>query len=321
MGGNLLYIIGNGFDLYHGVPTRFSQFKEYLRATGISLHDVVERFIPLRYDPVDPSRNWSDLEEGLAGIDGDEIVDYAFQFLMSYGDENWSDAGHHDYQYEVDKIVADLSAGLKLRFAEWVRQVEVPGQDEVPDFLPIDSTARFLNFNYTNTLSALYGVPQSNITFIHGEAACDGDEIVLGHAWNPINIPSLNNVSDPESLDTRVMEGNEIINEYFGKTFKNTSNIIQANNDFFLEALKDISAVCVLGHSLSDVDLQYFRAIIENINHSVHWYVSFHFYDQLASHRRAMEDLGVSSAQIHLMKMESLRWYAEVGGGYGRVVT
>jgi hypothetical protein len=58
---------------------------------------------------------------------------------------------------------------------------------------------------------------------------------------------------------------------------------------------------------------RYFKAIVENINPLVHWYISFHIYDQLASHRRAMEDLGVPSAQIHLLKFEIYEWYAEVG--------
>jgi hypothetical protein len=28
-----LYVIGNGFDLWHGIPSRLVQFKQYVQAT------------------------------------------------------------------------------------------------------------------------------------------------------------------------------------------------------------------------------------------------------------------------------------------------
>lgn len=114
-----LYIIGNGFDLYHEIHSKYSDFKQYLFLNDRIIHDLVEEFIPIE-------KEWSDLEAALAQIDVNSIVDNASQFLVSYGADDWSDAYHHDYQYEIDKIIKGLSIELKSRFTAWVKQLKIP---------------------------------------------------------------------------------------------------------------------------------------------------------------------------------------------------
>ncbi|WP_419633457.1 AbiH family protein, partial [Thiolapillus sp.] len=144
-----LYIIGNGFDIYHGISSRYSNFKEYLSDSDSALHDLVEKFIPAQED-------WSALETDLARIDVDYVVENASAFLVSYGAEDWSDAYHHDYQYEVNEITKGLSISLKKRFGEWVRQLVIPTLKRLavrPLDLPI--TSSYLNFNYTPSLTEI----------------------------------------------------------------------------------------------------------------------------------------------------------------------
>lgn len=295
-----LYIIGNGFDIHHGIGSRYSDFKDYLSDSDHTLHDLVEEFIPLK-------ENWSDLEQALADIDVDSVVDYASQFLVSYGAEDWSDSYHHDYSYEVKKIVEGLSEELKTRFTDWIARLHIPSQTEVKrNILDLDKAAKYLTFNYTSTLSTIYEVPRANIIFIHGEVGTENQDIVLGHAWSPNDIPSLNGVTDPESLDTRVMEGNEIINDYFGRTFKNTPSIINANKPFF-GSLREISNIYVLGHSLSEVDIAYFKAIIQNIDtDKVHWCISHYGDDELAKHRNTMNALGIDNNKLSFWALRDL---------------
>lgn len=294
-----LFIIGNGFDIYHGIPSRFSDFEKHLRVADHSLYSLIEQFLPV-------GEEWRDLEEALAGIDIDGIVDYASQFLASYGAEDWSDAGHHDYQYEVDRIVDGLSATLKQSFTEWVLQLPIPSRDAIDAPLNIDPTSLFLTFNYTDTLSAVYGVPDSNVLFIHGKAEKGSNDLVLGHAWNPTEVPSLNDVPNPESMDTRVMEGNESLNDYFGKTFKDAKGIIECNISFF-KGLRDISTVYVLGHSISPVDIEYFKAINNNLDtDNVKWIISYHTDADLERHRNAMNHLGVKEKMISIIRLGDL---------------
>jgi len=294
-----LYIIGNGFDIYHGISSRYSNFKEYLSDIDRSLHDLIEEFIPTQED-------WSDLEAALASIDVDNVVDNASQSLVAYSAEDWSDAYHHDYQYEVNRIIEGLSVSLKERFSEWVSQLKVPTLGDLTVHpLRLSVTSYYLNFNYTPSLREIYSVPKSNILYIHGEAQED-EELVLGHAWNPVEIPSLNDVSDPESMDTRVMEGNEIINDYFGQTFKNSEKIISDNSAFF-RCLAEISKITVLGHSLSLVDEAYFREIIRNINvDRIQWVVTYYREEEKNNYKVALSRIGISENAIAFHKMTDL---------------
>ncbi len=294
-----LYIIGNGFDIYHGVSSRYSDFKKYLSNIDTNILDLVEEYIPVHED-------WSDLESALAQIDVDIIIQNASQFLMSYSDEDWSDAGHHDYQYEINEIIEGLSEQLKSRFCEWIRQLVTPSTSEIvvrPLSLPV--TARYLNFNYTSSLTDIYSIPINNIIYIHGNAQ-RGDNLVLGHAWNPIEIPSLNDVPEPDSMDTRVMEGNEIINKYFGLTFKNSGKIIEDNSDFY-KSLSGLTKIIVLGHSLSKVDEPYFTEIVKNICvDKIQWHVSYFRDEEKEHHSAALKKIGVPDSALKLYQMLAL---------------
>jgi hypothetical protein len=291
-----LYIIGNGFDIYHGISSCYSNFKEYLLDCDSALHDLVEEFIPVQED-------WSDLEAALAGIDVDNVVDNASQFLVSYGAEDWSDAYHHDYQYEVNRIIEGLSVSLRNRFGEWVRQLVLSSLNGLSvRLLKLPVTSNYLNFNYTPSLTEIYSIPRNSILYIHGEAL-EEDELVLGHAWNPVDIPSLNDVADPESMDTRVMEGNEIINDYFGKTFKNSEKIISDNLGFF-KSLAGLSEITVLGHSLSQIDEAYFMEIVKNIDiETVQWNITYYRDEEKNNHKAALSRIGVPGKAMAFCKM------------------
>lgn len=68
---NRLFIIGNGFDLHHGIASRYTQFASYLER-------VDEKTFRIAEDYVVPERDlWSNLEERFAEVDVDRIEDYA----------------------------------------------------------------------------------------------------------------------------------------------------------------------------------------------------------------------------------------------------
>ncbi|WP_321897075.1 AbiH family protein [Burkholderia cepacia] len=126
----------------------------------------------------------------------------------------------------------------------------------------IDSdAAAFLTFNYTSTLKRLYGVPDAHVLHIHGNADLQDNELILGHAWNPIGRRSLNDRHDIADLDTRLVEVHDILDDYFSRTFKPAARLIREHQAFF-EYLHSVDTVQVLGHSLSDVDLAYIHALL-----------------------------------------------------------
>ena len=296
MNKEALYIIGNGFDIHHGIKSRYSDFGDYLRGVDNSLCSLITKYIPIGED-------WSDLEQALADTDSEQIKDYALQFLEPYDADDWSDAYHHDYQYEIDQIIEGLSKNLKTRFTQWVAQLYIPKRTEVEKLIiGIDKNAKFLSFNYTSTLSMIYGVPKDNIFFIHGKAGDLNQEIVLGHAWKPSISPKDNFPDD--DVDPRVYEGNEIINSYFKSTFKDVESIIATNKQFFAN-IHTVTNIYVLGHSLSTVDLDYFREIIKNIDiDKVRWKISFYKNNELDRHRATINELGINDSNVAFCELK-----------------
>lgn len=255
MAPTTLYIIGNGFDLRHGIPSSLGDFKEYVQDTDNDVYREVEEYLPA-------GENWNGLELALAELDADMLIDNLGHFMASYGDEDWGDSGHHDFQYEVEKVVDRLSKELQAHFADWVRALPIPTRDTAPRRLSkLDRQALFLSFNYTSTLNIVYGVAPQQVLFIHGCATQPDDALILGHAWSPSTRRSLNDRPDIEEVDTRLIEANDIIDDYFSATFKHSAELIAQNASFFA-SLASVEQVVVLGHSLSSVDAMYFQALL-----------------------------------------------------------
>jgi len=109
-------------------------------------------------------------------------------------------------------------------------------------------SAKFLSFNYTNTLEKLYSIDKGKIVFIHNSAHYGSDKIILGHGIDPENF----NEKLPEIPDNIEVEdmgewyskngyyeysyntGKETIMKYFERNFKPTKLIIEHNHSFFL---------------------------------------------------------------------------------------
>ncbi len=83
-----------------------AQFKRYVQATDRDVYREIEKYLPTQED-------WSDLELALANMDVDALIDNLGHFMASYGAEDWSDSGHHDFQYEVQNVTERLSRSMQ----------------------------------------------------------------------------------------------------------------------------------------------------------------------------------------------------------------
>jgi hypothetical protein len=297
--GRTLYILGNGFDLHHHIPSSFKAFGGYLLKHDPGTYEVVERYFDM------DTQFWGEFEERLAHFDSDSLIEDASDFLVSYGAEDWSDAYHHDYQHEIRSAVDAVSKTLRLRFAEWIRQLPIPAPADIAGIsVSIDPSAAFLNFNYTPSLQCLYSVPDRNILHIHGSASDPTESLVLGHGWKPASvIDPYRHEQDREDADTRVIEGQQLVEDYFKGTFKPTSQIVAKHASFFT-GLSDVDTILVMGHSISEVDQPYFREIIANINSSaVRWKISYR--NDLDGLRNRMTALGLASSLVEYSLIEN----------------
>lgn len=302
-----LYIIGNGFDLHHGIKSHYKMhFSKFVYEVNHELYRTFEEYFSFE-------ENWADFENSLKHIDVDNLVESNSHFAMSYGADDWSDSRHHDYQYEIERIVSLLSTELKETFTQWILSLNIPDMFSYQDsLLKLEKNVTYFNFNYTNTLNRLYSIDEENILHIHNKIENQNSDLVLGHGWNPSERKSLNDIQNIEDQDTRITQGNDLIDEYFSRTYKPTKEIIEKNQNFF-NGLSSTKYVYILGHGLADVDLPYYQEIIKNINiDDVLWKVSYYTDEELSQFEDTLSRLSVDLSKVSFLKMGEFTPYKRV---------
>jgi hypothetical protein len=285
--GNLI-IIGNGFDIAHDLATKFSDFMQYLNEferppqvisndlcliSSISEEDQLKHnFYDALCKYIPEQELWSNFEEALNMIDIEEIKDNNSEFLVGYGDENWRDGCNHDYQDQISEELS-FSSLIPKYFFEWISKLTTCANPIISSKI-INNDCRFMNFNYTDTLEKTYSICDENILYIHGRAL-DNSGLIMGHNddsyFAPKKVPKFSSQEETDAYyeecgteDFRFQEAEKEIVTYFENTYKNVKKIITLNYTFF-NSLSSIVNVYILGHSLSDIDLDYFHKIKESV--------------------------------------------------------
>lgn len=164
-----LYIIGNGFDLHHGIPSSYNEYRKYLLEVNPDLVKSYENAEYFVEPALEPDIKWNDIEKALT-IDYDEFI-YS-DISNYYPDISSEKPGWNDMYIEVGLRYGFLNSFTKDEFYKWIERLSV---NDVPfkkksDSILIDKDARFITFNYTNTLEQIYGISSESILHIHGNA-------------------------------------------------------------------------------------------------------------------------------------------------------
>ncbi|MEV5033975.1 bacteriophage abortive infection AbiH family protein [Sphingobium sp. LMC3-1-1.1] len=287
MASDRLYIVGNGFDLHHRIPSTYRHFAAWLAQADYRIFRLVEEYFSGDED------FWADFEQRLAEFDADQAVDYAMQFH--------SDERHGDFQYECEQIATGLSSGLRGRFAEWIRGLQIPVRSEIARPIVIDPDALFLSFNYTPTLEHIYGIPRGQILHIHGYGGDPTETLVLGHGWERRPEDKLNFKPVGPDDDWRIRDGMDYLDDYFTETFKPTVELIAKHQAFF-DGLSHVRDIFILGHGLANVDEPYFSEIMDRVDlTATRWTVSI--YHDLAERRACFGAYGIAPHLVRYLEM------------------
>jgi len=282
-----LFVIGNGFDRYHSLATSYSDFKTHLGNSEFV--DILEEI----YTPI----LWKDFEKQLAEIKIDE--DEFERFVHSYVDE--------DDEFENDMVkdhfLMHICSELKYAFVSWIKRIEINTKDLLSEEY-INNDNLYLNFNYTSTLESVYKINKENILHIHG-CVDNTSKLIFGHniKYKELDYEDTDYVGLIKDEDVQY---DRLMNMYLGSTFKDTEHIIKANLCFF-EKIKEVENVYILGHSLSEIDLSYFKQIdIYTREKCKTWNVTYFTDIEQEEFITKLKSLEISEQKIKTIKMIEL---------------
>ncbi len=284
-----LYIIGNGFDIAHGLDTRYWKFRGYLEKVDSDFLRTFESLYNIQ--PLDTSEPWytqkaqeiwneavnhdlwSAFEEAMGVPNTTEMIELSQDVTIGMPQVGIRD--HMDsYWKEQYGFIAKLQSYVK----EWIESVDTSGVKCKRKAL-IESDDFFLNFNYTDILENVYGI--EDVLHIHGgvSSVCDTPPI-MGHC----------NEKDIQQYRVWAKEADEVFSEaeasvldavadYLEEIYKDTRERILFNQSFF-ENLCKVNHIVIIGWSAGDVDIPYLKEVISKVDKNTTWTV--YWYDDTA---------------------------------------
>ncbi len=314
-----LYLIGNGFDIHHSIPSRYSNYQNWLEENDA---DLLERL--RNYYDVDDKEWWKQFELELGHPDMAEYIEEtAFENQPDYGSDDFRDRDYHAGEFAAEDEIGSLVAEIKNTFTGWVASLPAPRSDKK---ITLDkSDAFFINFNYTDTLQTLYNVKPESILFIHGNVGM-GSDLVLGHnrdyeelenEFAP-EIPTPPDDLEDEELAEWYDENADAGEDYIHQSVrgevvsqilrlgKDTEGIIKRNKKTF-ESLKDVETIHIYGLSFSPVDMPYLDEVVSAINKTkTQWAVSYYSEEDKESAEAFFKKCGIKEDFVSYVKLNDL---------------
>lgn len=296
-----LFIIGNGFDIAHGLPTNYMGFRDYLKLKDCLYLTRLESL----YNCVPESNQyyvedylWREFEKNLCEINDTELIEQATS--MDMGLES-GDVGIEDtldaYWEEQYGYIQQLNDYIK----SWIEQINIHVEKKT-NKIKQNKNDLFISFNYTLFLEEVYKIDKCKILHIHGSIDTEDIPPIIGHG-------NLDRIQDAKTLAYKAENNflekessiyNALVN-YYKRTLKDVSFYLSTNSYFFSK-LKSVERVFVVGHSFGDVDLPYFKKVMNVIKKNAIWNIYFHKKDEACVFRDKILSIGLRPEKVKMLQ-------------------
>jgi len=302
-----LYIIGNGFDRHHGIPSNYYDkgggpcFRKWLDENEYEiLCEIDDNFG--RTDEL----WWTKFEESLASVETLRVAyEEAFECYPNFGSDDFHDRDWYDAELSVENRLNIVYFDIVSAFRKWINQL--PLGNPMKKIRIEKSDSIFLSFNYTDTLESLYEVPSSNILYIHGKANSD-DELILGHGLTYQDLQRvLEQYETVESGDYVYQRAKDAALNSVASHRKKTEAIIRENKEWF-NGLFDVTNIHIYGHSLNCIDMPYYRMLFEMIDRKkIMIEMSCFKEEDCENAKKLMNVEGFSRSQYKLIELKDIQ--------------
>lgn len=276
-----LFIIGNGFDRAHGMPTGYGDFKRWLiKNNRLDVIYELQSAYPIQQE--DDYLLWSDFERALGKYDLDTVINWRWENLFLTVDSLGNQLFNGNF---IDTQLPDI---INEAFTRWVRRIQMPTHKVYGN---ITKQSLYLSFNYTDTLEQLYQIPERQVLHIHGRASKD-EKLIVGH----------NRVINPADYwddNIEMRENNERMQRLTDmNTLCKPVDEITKRYDWYFKGLGFTEDIFILGHSCGEIDYPYFQKIKESLPSYVKWHFNPHTPEDKKRIEKFIQTIGVKNYTI-----------------------
>lgn len=235
-----LYIIGNGFDLHHGLQTSYANFRDNYAQKNEWLWNAMSTIYG---DKLNDKLWWRDFERMLGEIDYEHLI-------RSYNGKALS-------AVRVENLLKNMLPPL---FGKWVSGLNT--NIEKDNSLRINPEAHFFTFNYTLLLEQTYHVKEYNIWHIHNSIK-DNNNIIVGHDADGGALLQQHLLYNESHLANHIRPDiQDLIDQGIVKGAKKVKDRIELNKNKFNKYSR-VKHFIMMGFSFNDIDEPYIKKIIE----------------------------------------------------------
>lgn len=285
-----LYVVGNGFDIHHGINSSYWDFKMWVQRNRKDSHliGLMDTFFS------NDREFWGDIEKALGEYDEESVTDFCEpdnpeDFIYDHPGQ-WQDGLEGSIPWVFGQTMDDF----RDAFDAWVKSIDI---SDIETDLILPQTSIYLTFNYTETLEAAYGIPQDNVLHIHGSRIIPGDEFVIGHGIIRDEDAPLRNEEILLPYQNAYSEVIRIMNEWA----KDPESIIERNEAFF-QSLKTTKAVCIMGLSYSEIDMPYLNEIANTVPPNCKWLLYYYTDGDRVRAESFVKDKGLQNFTIKMFE-------------------
>ncbi|MGQ4568695.1 AbiH family protein [Dermabacteraceae bacterium P9123] len=364
-----LLILGNGFDLHHGLRTDYQvSYRAILRDIDSGL---LKKADAIFFD--DDEELWRDFEGRVGRLSPGFLKEFSnsvsnelYMFhayhrnpkeISPFGPEDdlYGD-GYAEVNYAIQSAlnskpsVESLLEGYRWLFElkefftkGFVRMVDHANSllGDVNMECNFAPEVRVITFNYTETVERVYGIDSKNVLHVHGtidpvwgndsRALTRGEDFSFDVESDPVDLSCFHiktpdgrrafypsNINDYKyslGVDEQVDGLKKLMGETLGGYAKGLKVSLLYD---FLESLGslDVDRIFVMGHSLGDVDKEYFQLVSEKFPNAL-WTVSYYKSEErFALADRAKEFL--SDGAYSRLELKTIREIFESFAGASR---
>lgn len=168
-----LYIIGNGFDMHHGLPTSYWHYKTFLISKYADTALDFEEFVGLHNSSMNA---WNDIEASLKINYRKLLSQYAnLPFVekeisqKSYWNSQNVTFTHmvneNELQGRIRRLTDFITDFTGQYLFNWLTSIDA--KKAKPD-LNLQPEDLYVTFNYLDTLESVYHIPDNHVYHIHG---------------------------------------------------------------------------------------------------------------------------------------------------------